>query len=147
MGLLCRWFLLEVVLFYHWLFHWVLFHQVEMISFYRILLHFASVWSGRRRYRVKRLCRFKLVWNFNTFDRFPLVGCGLLLRCKRVVFIRCCCFVLLSGRLISGVTEYLHIERHLAAKFGTFLRVFDVIGRLFTDGLYIEVVFFLVDSL
>jgi hypothetical protein len=24
-----------------------------------------------------------------------------------------------SGRLISGVMNYLHIERHLAAKFGT----------------------------
>jgi hypothetical protein len=27
-----------------------------------------------------------------------------------------------SGRLISGVMKYLHIERHLAAKFGTFSR-------------------------
>ncbi len=94
MGLLCRWFLFEVVLFYCWLFQWVLFHQLEMISFYRILLHFVSVWSGRRRYRVKRLCRFKLVWNFNSFDKFLLVGCGLLLRCKRVVSIHCCSFVL-----------------------------------------------------
>ena len=102
-GRLCRWFLLEVVLFYCWLFQWVLSHQVEMICFYRILLHFDSAWSGRRRYRVKHLCRLKLVWNFNTFDRFPLVGCGLLLRCKRVVSIIADVFCLFFfGRLVLG---------------------------------------------
>ncbi len=41
------------------------------------------------------------------------------LRCKRVVSIYNCCFVLFSWLLISGVKKYLQNEWHLAAKLGT----------------------------
>ena len=131
MGLLCRWFLLEVVLLYCWLFQWVLSHQVEMISFYRILLLFVSAWSGRRRYRAIRLCMLKLVWNFNTSDRFPLVGCGLLLRCKRVVSIYCWCFLFVFLWLFDfWGDETFAYWAPSSGKIWNFLRAFDVIGRL-----------------
>ncbi len=87
---------LEVVCFPLFLLVSAIFIICRWYSFYKILLSFASAWSSRRVYSAICYVMLKLVWNFNTFDWVLLVGWGLILRCKRVGSICCCCFCLFS---------------------------------------------------
>ncbi len=77
-------------------FQWVLFSSDRWYSFIKFC--YLSLVPGVAGEDTELLCyvMFKLVWNFNTFDWVLLVGWGLLLRCKRVVSIYCCCFCLSS---------------------------------------------------
>ena len=61
-------------------------------------------------------------WNENN-NGFDLVGLDFFFsEYRRVAFtLFCCCILyLLFGCLFSDMMKYLHIARHLAAKFGTF---------------------------
>ncbi len=76
-----------------------------------------------------------LSWNGN-YKGFDLIVLTFLLVCfseyRRVAFSSYCCCILhrFSGRLFPELMKYLHIERHLAANFGTNFAIFDWIGLL-----------------
>ena len=68
-----------------------------MISFYKISLLLAVPAVAGKATGTELLCLFfllKLVWTFYFFDWVVLIGWGLLLICKRVVYIYCCCLSL-----------------------------------------------------
>ncbi len=84
-------------------------------------------------------------WNENN-NGFDLVGLNFFFLSIGVwrFYLFCCCILyFLFGCLFSEMMKYLHIARHLAAKFGTFFAhlILEVVFTM--DGRYLDVVFFL----
>ncbi len=100
-----------------------------MISFIKLHLASSVLFAVRLHVVYMLVC---LSWN-GIYSGFDLIVLNFFFsEYRRVAFSSYCCCILyrFSDCLFFELMKYLHIERHLAAKFGTNFATFDWIGLL-----------------